>query len=368
MRPKRIVLFGPTLGEGGADRVMLTLLENLDRGRYAPTLVLVRREGAWIDRIPADVRVIGLGLSRLLYAAPALARVLRAEQPDIVMCLYGGANVIAVAAHRLARSRSRLVLSERHPVHRPGFEFRDRFEVPLKRALYPRADLVTAVSEGVARDLRDILGLRPDRVLTVYNPVLGPELPSLARAPLDHPWLRDGAVPAIVAAGRLVGQKDYPTLLRAFARLRSRTATRLVILGTGPERAALEMLARNLRIDHDVAFVGFDPNPFRWMARACLLMQSSSSEGLPGTLIQSLGCGTPVVATDCDHGPREIVSDGVDGFLVAVGDADALADRAGRLLADAALRDRMSSAARSAGQRYTIAAAMQNYQRAIDGP
>jgi glycosyltransferase involved in cell wall biosynthesis len=368
MRPKRIVLFGPTLGEGGADRVMLTLLENLDRSRCTPTLVLVRREGAWIDRIPADVRVIDLGLRRLLYAAPPLARVLRAEEPDVVMCLYGGANVIAVAAHRLARSRSRLVLSERHPVRRPGFEFRDLFEVPLKRALYPRADLVTAVSEGVARDLRDILGLRSDRVLTVYNPVLGPELLSLARAPLDHPWFHDAAVPAIVAAGRLVGQKDYPTMLRALARLRARTATRLVILGTGPERPALEALATELGIEHDVAFVGFDPNPFRWMARARLLMQSSESEGLPGTLIQSLGCGTPVVATDCDHGPREIVSDGVNGFLVAVGDADALADRAGRLLADAALRDRMSIAALDAGQRYTVAAAMQNYQRAIDGP
>jgi len=368
MPPKRIVLFGPTLGEGGADRVVLTLLERLDRARYAPTLVLVRREGAWIDRVPADVRVIGLARRRLLYAVPGLARVLRAEDPDVVLCLYGGANVIAVAAHRLARSRARLVLSERNAVRRPGYEWRERFEVPLKRALYPLADLVTAVSDGVARDLRDDLRLRPDRVRTVYNPAIPPELPALAQAPLEHPWFADPQIPPIVAVGRLVAQKDYPTMLRAFALVRAGVATRLVILGTGPERPALEALAAELGIAGDVAFVGFDHNPFRWMARARVLVQSSLAEGLPGTLIQSLACGTPVVATDCNHGPREVVADGVNGFLVAVGDVRALADRAARLLADGALRDRMSAAARASGQPYTLAAALQNYERAIDGP
>ena len=368
MPPKRIVLFGPTLGEGGADRVMLTLLEKLDRARYAPTLVLVRREGAWIDRVPADVRVIGLARRRLLYAVPGLARVLRAEDPDVVLCLYGGANVIAVAAHRLARSRARLVLSERSTVYRPDHGWRGRIEVPLKRALYPLADLVIAVSDGVARDLRDELRLRPDRVRTVYNPAIPPDLPALAQAPLDHPWLVDAAVPVIVAVGRLVAVKDYATMLRGFALVRARIASRLVILGTGPAGPALEALAAELGIARDVAFVGFDPNPFRWMARARVLMQSSLAEGLPGVLIQSMACGTPVVATDCNHGPREVVADGVNGFLVAVGDSGALADRAARLLADGALRDRMSAAARASGQPYTLAAALQNYERAIDGP
>jgi glycosyltransferase involved in cell wall biosynthesis len=377
MTATRIVLFRPTLGDGGADRITLTLLEHLERARYQPTLVLVRRAGALIDRVPSDVPVIDLGRRRLALAAPALARVLRAGDPDVVLCTAGSANVIAVAAHRLARSRARLVLSERNAVRRPGFEWRNRFEVPLKRALYPRADAVTAVSDGVARDLRDVLGLAPERVLTVYNPVVVPELPSLARAPLDHPWFQplpqfpprqgDAAPPVIVAVGRLVAQKDYPTMLAAFALLRARRATRLVILGIGPEQRALEALATKLGIADDVAFIGFDPNPFRWMARAHLLVQSSVAEGLPGTLIQSMACGTPVVATDCDHGPREVVTDGADGFLVPVGDSRALADRANQLLGDAALRDRMSRAALAAAQRYTIAASLHRYQDAIDG-
>lgn len=365
--PRRILLFRPTLGEGGADRVTLTLLEKLDRARYEPVLALVRREGAWIDRVPADVRVIDLKARRLLLAGPALARAIRAEAPDVVMCTAGGANVITVLAHRLARSRARLVLSERNAVRRPGMAMRLRFEVPLKRALYPLADAVTAVSDGVADDLRATLKLAHDHVQTVYNPVVGPELPGLAAEPLDHAWFADPARPVIVAVGRLVAQKDYPTMLKAFARLRQRCPARLVILGRGAEQAALEALAQQLGLADDVAFAGFDPNPFRWMARARLLLQSSVAEGLPGTLIQSMACGTPVVATDCDFGPREVVRDGVDGFLVPVGDVEALADRAYRLVSDDALRDHMSRAASASAQHYTIAASMQRYEHALDG-
>src|SRR4051794_22869573 len=112
----RLVVFRPTLSDGGADRVTLTLLDNLDRSRYEPTLVLVRREGALVDRIPADVRVIALGRRRLALAVPALARTLHAERPDVVLCTAGSANLIAVLAHRLARSPARLVLSERNAV------------------------------------------------------------------------------------------------------------------------------------------------------------------------------------------------------------------------------------------------------------
>jgi glycosyltransferase involved in cell wall biosynthesis len=222
----------------------------------------------------------------------------------------------------------------------------------------------------VASDLRATLGLAPDRVLTVYNPVVGPDLLQLAAAPLDHPWFDDRvqlAHPVLVAVGRLVAQKDYPTMLQAFALLRARTPSRLVILGTGAELAALEALAAKLGIAHDVAFVGFDPNPFRWMARAKVLLQSSVAEGLPGTLIQSMACGTPAIATDCNFGPREVVSDGVDGFLVRVGDARAMADRAHQLLGDPKLRARMSATGRLAAQRHTIAASLQRYQHAIDG-
>src|SRR6185369_12818756 len=150
-----------------------------------------------------------------------------------------------------------------------------------------------------------------------------------ADEPIDHPWFPgDVAHPVIVAVGRLVAMKDYPTMFAALAKIRQTIGARLVILGDGPLRGELEAQVRARGLDDAVAFLGYDKNPYRYMKHAQLLLHSSLAEGLPGVLIQSLACGTPVVATDCDHGPREVVRDGVDGYLVPVGDADALAQRA----------------------------------------
>ena len=320
---KRVLFFRPSLGDGGADRVTLTVLENLDRARFAPSLALVHHAGVLADDVPSDVTRHVLGAPRLALAIPALARVLRTTRPDVLVCTAGGANVVAVVAHRLARSRARLVLCERSAVVRVDRSgLRRTAEVALKRALYPRADVVTAVSEGVAADLARVLALDPERIRVVYNPMVGGDVAALADAPVDHPWFA-GPVPVLLAVGRLVAIKDYPTLLAAFAALRRQVASSA---RRARRRAALRASiagARDTRlgVGDDVALLGYDRNPYRYMRRAAVVVQSSRAEGLPGTLIQSMACGTPVVATDCDHGPREVVRDGVDGYLVPVGRA-----------------------------------------------
>jgi glycosyltransferase involved in cell wall biosynthesis len=371
-RPPRVMFFCPTLGEGGADRVVLTLLQRLDRARVQPRLALVRRAGALVGDVPADVPTFELGSRRLLAAAPDLARLLRRERPDVLFSTHGGSNIIAALAHALARSSARLVLSERSALVR-GDRGRARraLELPAKRVMYRRADLVTAVSRGVARELAARLGLPAARIRVVYNPAVDEELAARAAEPVDHPWLAAGAaapVPVIVACGRLVEIKDYPTLLDAFARIRAARPARLIVLGDGPLRGALEARVRAAGLAGDVAWLGFDKNPFRYMARATLLLHASRAEGLPGALIQAMACGTPVVSTDCDFGPREVIArPGHDGFLVPVGDAAALADRALALLADEALARRVAEAARASAQRFTAAAALAQYEAAITG-
>ena len=369
-RPPRVMFFCPTLGEGGADRVVLTLLQRLDRARVAPQLALLRREGPFVDDVPADVPTFVLGSRRLLVAAPDLARLFRRERPDVVFSTHGGSNVIVALAHALARSPARLVLSERSALSR-GDRGRARrvLELPAKRVTYRRADLVTAVSSGVARELAARLGLAASRIRVVGNPIVGDELAAAAGEPVDHPWFSpDAAVPVIAAVGRLVEIKDYPTLLDAFARIRARRPARLFVLGDGPLRGALEQRVRAAGLAGDVALHGFDKNPFRYVARARLLLHASRAEGLPGALIQAMACGTPVVSTDCDFGPREVIArPGHDGFLVPVGDAAALADRALALLADPALARRVSDAARASARRFTVAAALTQYEAAITG-
>jgi glycosyltransferase involved in cell wall biosynthesis len=129
----------------------------------------------------------------------------------------------------------------------------------------------------------------------------------------------------ILAAGRLAPQKDYPTLIRAFAALSAGRDLRLIILGEGPERTALESLIQQLGLADRVSLPGFRDNPFAYMSRARLFVLSSAWEGLPGVLIQAMACGTPVVSTDCPSGPREVLADGRYGPLVPVGAVEALA-------------------------------------------
>jgi glycosyltransferase involved in cell wall biosynthesis len=162
-------------------------------------------------------------------------------------------------------------------------------------------------------------------VTTIYSPVVGPDIARRAAEPVDHAWVNDTRVPLVLGAGRLSLQKDFPTLIRAFSRVRADRAAHLVILGEGHQRARLEKLVYELGLDADVSLPGRVDNPFAWMSRAAVFVLSSAWEGLPGVLIEALACGCPVVSTDCPSGPREILEDGTIGPLVPVHDDRALA-------------------------------------------
>ncbi|MFD1332573.1 glycosyltransferase [Methylopila musalis] len=364
--PARLALFIRSLKGNGAERSMANLAAALSARGHAVDLVLVRASGPFLKQLPPDVRVIDLNVRTpfgawttawrrpatfralapalldprapvTLGAIPGLADYLRRERPAALLSALDYGNIAAVAAESLARSGARIVLSQRNHFSSDADAATDpriRRAGPLIRAFYPRADAVVAVSRGVAEDIARVAGLPPERVRTIYNAVVGPGFEQAAAAPLDHPWFADGAPPVILGVGKLKPQKDFPTLLRAFARLRAETPARLVILGEGPDRAALESLARDLGIAADVGFPGFQDNPFRWMARANLFVLSSAFEGLPGVLVQAIACGCPVVATDCPSGPREILEDGRHGPLVPVGDVDAMAEAMARRLGE----------------------------------
>lgn len=345
-----------------------TLLRHLDRTRFELELALVKIEGPFVQDVPSDVRVHNLNVPRLARAVPALMRLIRARQPHVVFSTASAANPIASMAHAFARSNARLVLSERNAFFRgrPS-DIKQQVEVLLKRLTYSRAAAVTAVSQGVADQLVSALGLPPSQVQVVFNPMVEDDLPQRAAESIEHPWFEAGQPPVVIACARLVEQKDYPTLLEAFAKVHVATGARLFVLGEGPLRGRLEAQARALGLGDAVCLYGFDKNPFKFMSRARLLMHASRAEGLPGALIQSMACGTPVVSTDCDFGPREVIaSSGTDGFLVPVGDADQLAHHAIKLLADQALHARMAAAARQSVQRFTVAASLARYTAALE--
>ena len=221
--------------------------------------------------------------------------------------------------------------------------------------------MVACVSQGMADDLQALTRLPPGKIRTLYNPVVDPGLPGRADAALDHPWFAPGEPPVLLGIGRLHPQKDFATLLRAFAQVRAVRAARLLILGEGEEREALEALVAELGVAADVALPGFAANPYAYLSRAGAFVLSSRWEGLPTVVIEALACGAPVVSTDCPSGPDEILQGGRLGALTPVGDDAALA----RAILDTLAAPPDPAAGRARAQDFAVAPAAQAYLDAL---
>jgi glycosyltransferase involved in cell wall biosynthesis len=262
----------------------------------------------------------------VLTSVLALARYLRSLRPQGLIAGGNDPNFTAVVGRAVARVSIPVIVS-----HQANLSLEAQGKPSLRwvaRFIYPWADGIVAVSQGVADDLSRVAHLPAQRITTIHNPAVRPEIQTKAREPLSHSWFAPGEPPVVLGVGRLHRQKDFPTLVRAFAHLRKVRKARLVILGMAkkPERrTALIELAAELGVADDMALPGYVNNPFAYMARASVFALSSAWEGLPTVLIEAMACGCPVVSTDCPNGPCEILEGGKYGPLVPVGDAAALA-------------------------------------------
>jgi glycosyltransferase involved in cell wall biosynthesis len=327
MRP-RLAFFLPSLGGGGAERVMVTLANYCVKQGFPTEMIVVKETTTYLNEVDPAIPVEFLRPKRRIQITPRLARIMRAKRFDAM--LSSPRNFPPLLVKQMCFLPTRVVIREASTnsvalkqVKRP---FKELVAIRLGyRFLYPSADAVVAPSRGVAGSLLQLSPIPTQKVRVIYNPVVSPELYEKADAPVEHPWFQPHQPPVVLAAGRLVALKGYDTLLRAFARVRQETPARLVILGEGPERPNLERLASELGVAADVDMPGFDPNPFRYMKRAGVFVLSSRYEGLPNVLIQALACGCPVVSTDCPSGPSEILDGGRYGVLVPVDDVEAMA-------------------------------------------
>ena len=319
----------PSLFGGGGQRSMLNLAHGMAEDGHAVDLVLAQAEGAFLDEVREPVRVVDLKASRAITSLPALVNYLRRHQPTAMLSVFGYVNIIAIWAWRLAGVHTRLFVNEQNTVSLEagnGSNWRSRMTPQLIKRFYPWANGIVVVSQGVRDDLSQLTDIPNERIKVIYNAsVVESEVSEKAQAPLDDPWFELGQPPVLISVGRLQKQKDYPTLIHAFAQVRKTQMVRLVILGEGRERSRLESLIEKLGLEQDVSLPGFVANPYAYIAKASLFILSSRWEGLPTVLIEALCCGTHVVSTDCPSGPREILKDGLYGQLVPVGDANALA-------------------------------------------
>lgn len=333
---KRLAIFVATSGHSGVDRIIGNLVRQFDAWDVGVDLLKIRDHGPHLDADSMhSVRVIDLGSAHVMSSLPALVRYLRRERPVAMLSDKDRVNRIAILARKLTGVSTRLAVRVGTTVSvnlgsRGAFErWQQRTSI---RRLYPLADSVLVPAAGVADDMSRYAGIDRGHLRVVRSPVVTPELRSKSREQVDHPWLTEHEVPVILGVGELGHRKDFETLVRAFALVRRVRPCRLVILGRGRRREALRALAAGLGVAEDVDLPGFHPNPYAYMARADLFVLSSRWEGMPVVLIEALAVHTPVVATDCPSGPREVLAGSGLGALVPVGGVTPMADAIGRWL------------------------------------
>jgi glycosyltransferase involved in cell wall biosynthesis len=325
-----VAFFLRDLGGGGAEKAMLNLACGFAEQGLKVDLVLVKYEGDYLSNISPKVNLVKLNQRRLSMSLPSLVSYLRKVQPKVLISTLDDPNTIALLAKKLANVPTRVIITVQTHITQgtqmANNKVKEIIGLLSVRWFYSWADEIVAVSQGVAEDAAYISGLPLEKIKYIYNPIFSSNLLDKYHEPVTHPWFVDKQFPVILGVGRLEPQKDFPTLIHAFALVRQKYPARLVILGQGRQLSNFKTLVQELKLEDDVDFPGFVDNPHAYMAQANLFVLSSIFEGFGNVLVEAMIAGTPVVSTDCESGPAEILGNGQYGKLVKVGDVQGLAD------------------------------------------
>lgn len=326
--PKEIVLAIPNFAGGGAERAAINLARALCDLNVPVRFIVERAEGALAAEAQTAARVDALSANGLLQTVTALRERMRESPGSAYISFMTRSNILCAAARLTLRKKPLLIMTEHNNRRRLL-----QLQKPHRRALsyyalkmaFHHADKTICVSGGIQDMTQNLFSLPAHKIAKIYNPIVTKDMKSIAAHALAV-QTRESRVPAIAAAGRLHPQKDFPSLINAAAKMRDHGYDfQLTIFGEGPERARLEALVREKSLSAQVSLPGFDKDLLSRIAQADLFVLSSRWEGFGNVIAEALACGTPVVSTDCESGPREILDNGRLGKLVSVGDADALA-------------------------------------------
>jgi glycosyltransferase involved in cell wall biosynthesis len=317
-----ITIFMPSLYVGGAEMVVIRLLEGLIARGIKVELVLATKYGDLRKSIPESVNIIDLNCSRTIYSVWKLAIYLKKKKPAKLLSHLQRANRIAVLAKLISGTKTELYLVTHTTVStaKKSSSFINKvLSYITYKILYKHATKLIHVSKGAARDLEKELRMKARSITVIYNPIVTQiMLNEMTDTPVPHPWFEDKNKPVIISAGGLRRVKGFDILIDAFYHLQMKLNSRLIILGDGILRNEIEFKISSLNLNNKVYLPGYVDNVFDYMKHASVFVLSSHREALPTVLVEALACGCSVVSTDCPNGPAEILENGKYGYLVPV--------------------------------------------------
>ena len=342
---------------GGAERVQIELIRGLLQRGHRIDLVLLQARGDLLPVVPPGARVVELGATHALPAIPLIRRYLTLERPQVLFASLWPLTIAAIIAGLGVGSTKVVTVDHNRLDHQyANRPWRMRAMRAAMRLCYGRAAARVGVSRGVADEIGRIAGIDPGRVDAIYNPVPRPTSSPLATG-AESLW-RPGSAARILTVGNLKTQKNHALLLRAFRRLLDGRPAQLAIVGGGGEEARLRADAEALALTDDVRFTGFVLDPGPWYETADLFVLSSDYEGFGNVIVEAMHYGLPIVSTDCESGPAEILENGRFGRLVPPGDVDALAQAISEALDAPADRERQ----RQRAEVFSVSRAVDDYE------
>ena len=323
----KITLFIPHIHRGGAEKVIINLANAFSQNGLTVELVVVNSAGSLRKTLSNKVSLIDLRSKRLLFAIWPLVKYFRKNKPENFLSATSDANLIALLCSLLSRTNTKIIMSEHSHLGQLFSEQKLLKKILMKflmRMFYPKAHRVVAVSNGVAISLMSELNLPSTSIDVIYNPIVNNEMLALSAEKICHPWLNDDSHALVVSVGRLIPAKDHKTLIDGFFAATKKKKIRLIIIGDGKLREQITDQINLLNLSDLVSLLGYIDNPLPYIKAADLLVVSSTREGFCNVIVEALSCDTPVISSDCESGPREILEDGQWGDLFPVGDSVAL--------------------------------------------
>ncbi len=348
---RNVVFAINSLGGGGAESHTLRVMNHLDRSKWRPILAVTRAGGNYEQFLRDDIPIETIAAvrrtngTRILSSPFSMVPLALRYEPAIVFLVMDALSVLGIPAlMTLGRRRPKIVPIIQAPpsISQQATRFGRLVVLPGIQRLFHHADRVIALSHGVRSDL---VALDP-RIEAVSTVIHNACVDERIEAP-PNVELPKTEAPVVLAAGRLHPQKDYPTMLDAFAKVHRVTGAELWILGEGSERGAVEAQIARLGLGSAVRLLGFQRDPAAFMRRATVFCLSSYYEGFGNVIVEAMASGAPVVSTACPHGPSEIITDGENGLLVPVRDSEALSQALIRILQDEPLRARVAAAGKA---------------------